>query len=333
MQQKRRAENNTAEPSPRHDRFLSQAFDARSVAQMNIATSSTSSILHGSHLDFHAPTFSYFVDRSPIAFPYVLDYLRNGAGPTRSALAHITDAELHALHIDADFFQLGVLSSLVSSEQSRRHSTKFLSQEDLFWREVCETIDQLYPMQDAIALPTSPTTDGLTPVAGSSTAAQAGASPMKGTATNEYSPLEKISVGNGISGSSSSGSMTQRSAHSHSHPAARSIGNMLRRLAFSKDPMLRVCHGTYAGKPDYEERLLEILHTTCTLCRRQIFLKPIGLREGRDTGCPVHPASAQWDRKARMWSCCGSPEFANSGCQFTGIHYTTWVFWNSDDRD
>jgi hypothetical protein len=111
----------------------------------------------------------------------------------------------------------------------------------------------------------------------------------------------------------------------------RNIGAMLRRLAFNKDELLRVCHASYRDTENYEDRLLEILHTTCTLCKRTIYYKPIGLREGRDTGCPVHPQGGQWDRKARMWTCCGSPDFKDSGCQFTGIHYTTWTFFNSAD--
>ena len=56
----------------------------------------------------------------------------------------------------------------------------------------------------------------------------------------------------------SAGAALQRNAN-----LQRNIGAMLRRLAFERDPLLRVCHASYRDSPEYEDRLLEVLRTTC----------------------------------------------------------------------
>jgi len=107
---------------------------------------------------------------------------------------------------------------------------------------------------------------------------------------------------------------------------------MFRRLAFERDPMLRTTHSSYKGTPEYKERLLEILHTKCNVCGRQVYYKPIGGREGRETGCPMHRPTGFWDKKQQYWTCCGAPDFNNLGCQLTGVHYTTWTFYNKKEN-
>jgi len=116
-------------------------------------------------------------------------------------------------------------------------------------------------------------------------------------------------------------------------PTRNQFPEMFRRLAAEKNPMLRIVHATYYGTSEYRERLLEVLQTKCHTCGRQVYYKPIGLREGRETGCPMHPPTGFWDRKKREWSCCGSPDFSNLGCKLTGVHYTIWTFFSPPSKD
>jgi hypothetical protein len=116
-------------------------------------------------------------------------------------------------------------------------------------------------------------------------------------------------------------------------PTRNQFPEMFRRLAAERNPMLRIVHATYKGTSDYRDRLLEVLQTKCHTCGRQVYYKPIGLREGRETGCPMHPPTGYWDRKKREWSCCGSPDFNNLGCKLTGVHYTIWTFFSPPSKD
>jgi len=116
-------------------------------------------------------------------------------------------------------------------------------------------------------------------------------------------------------------------------PTRNQFPEMFRRLAAEKNSMLRVVHASFKGTAEYHDRLLEVLQTKCHICGRQVYYKPIGLREGRETGCPMHPPTGIWDRKKREWSCCASPDFNNLGCKLTGVHYTIWTFFSSPSKD
>jgi len=290
-------------------------------------------------LNFQAPTYAYWIDRSPDAFPLLLDYLRDGVTSLRLTLPSCTDLTLRSLISDSDYYSLPNLGMLAHAEWSRREQTRYLSVEDRFWVDVVQVIDQLFPdetggLANGEYCVTARGTERIT--LDTSATMKEKESNKKGEGGNDGSGGE--STGNG-DGETTNNSTEPPSPTTLAPPplttsrrtaaAAQKnvlIGRMLRRLAFQKDDQLRVCAATYRHHPDFSERLLDILHTQCHRCSRRVYYRPIGLREGRDTGCPVHPPTGQWDRKLRMWTCCGAPEFSNSGCQPTGIHYTTWAW-------
>lgn len=134
-----------AEPSPRGN----QPFPSPpTLALSGPATSShlPSTVHHREEIEFHAPTYSFFLDRNPTSFPLILDYLRDGAGCMRDRLKHVDDNTLFSLSVEADHFLLSVLSVLVQSEVTRRAQKKFLDPDDLFWSDLINRLDVMFPV-------------------------------------------------------------------------------------------------------------------------------------------------------------------------------------------
>ena len=293
-----------ADPSPR-DRLPPPSFSPGAPISSTVHQSGAGALCPGApapltKLAFHAPTYSYYLDRSPLAYPSLLVWLRDGPSALRKSLLAVHSVAdlslLAALKVEAEYLNLPALSALVDSVQSLRDSAHLLSDEDRLWKEVVETIDRMFPLDSS---------DGAAPAApqkGPRTISPSfapSASPTDGG--RPISPLSRMEPSAVVSSPHDGGS----GGGGSSTTLQRNIGAMLRRLAFQRDSMLRVCFAAYRHAPEFEDRLLEILHTQCTLCKRTVYFRPIGLREGRDTGCPVHPSGGVWDRKQRMWTCCG----------------------------
>jgi hypothetical protein len=111
---------------------------------------------------------------------------------------------------------LGVLSALVAVETRTRSEVKYLTEDDRFWSDVVLTIDHRFPI-DAVA------TSNIASLIGTHINGVAASPKGSGPASPRTAGMSSLSL-------------TGRQS------LQKNIGNMLRRLAFQRDPMLRVCH-------------------------------------------------------------------------------------------
>jgi hypothetical protein len=216
-------------------------------------------------LSFHAPTYSYYLDRSPGAYPLLLLYLRDGPACLRRHLLSSLDPDFTlfaALRTEGEFFCLPVLCAVVKSVHQSLEGDRLLGEEDRFWADVVRTIDTMFPPELAGV-------GQLSPRGGA--AAAAAISNVDGLGLGHTTQRARTLSTAPATRPASPQLQLHSTALQRNLNLQRNLGSMLRRLAFSRDSMLRVCHATYKHSPEFEERLLEILHTNCTICKRLIF--------------------------------------------------------------